>query len=141
MDDTQADRAQAQLRAGVYGRLSETYDAAESVPTQLDRGTDHARRRGWAVVATFKDDGYSAFKEITRDGFGELIAAIQGGRVDVVIVRDIDRLTRNLTDWNAFEKACVRHGVRLSAYTGGGPAPPQRPGAYYRRVATPAARR
>jgi DNA invertase Pin-like site-specific DNA recombinase len=39
--------------------------------------------------------------------------------VDVVIVRDIDRLTRNLTDWNAFEKACVRHGVRLSAYTGG----------------------
>jgi hypothetical protein len=37
----------------------------------------------------------------------------------VVIVREIDRLTRNLTDWNAFEKACVRRGVRLSAYTGG----------------------
>ena len=98
MNDTQADRAQAQLRAGVYGRLSETYDAAESVPTQLDRGTGHAARRGWTVVATFKDDGYSAFKEITRDGFGKLIAAIEGGQVDVVIVRDIDRLTRNLTD-------------------------------------------
>ena len=68
IDDTQADRAEAQLRAGVYGRLSETYDAAESVPTQLDRGTDHAARRGWTVMATFKDDGYSAFKEITRDG-------------------------------------------------------------------------
>ncbi len=39
--------------------------------------------------------------------------------VDVVIVRDIDRPTRNLTDWNAFEKVCVRHSVRLSAYTGG----------------------
>jgi hypothetical protein len=24
-------------------------------------------------IATFKDDGYSAFKEVTRDGFGELI--------------------------------------------------------------------
>ena len=79
MDDTQADRAEAQLRAGVYGRLSETYDAAESVPTQLERGAGHARRRGWTVVATFKDDGYSAFKEITRDGFGELIAAIEAG--------------------------------------------------------------
>jgi Resolvase, N terminal domain len=75
--------------------------------------------RGWAVTATFKDDGFSGFKEITRDGFGELIAAIEAGAVDVVIVRDIDRLTRNLTDWNAFEKACVRHGVRLSAYTQG----------------------
>jgi hypothetical protein len=33
------------------------------------------------VVATFKDDGYSAFKEVTRDGFGELIAAIETGQV------------------------------------------------------------
>ena len=48
-----------------------------------------------------------------------LIAAIEAATVNVVIVRDIDRLTRNLTDWNAFEKACVRHRVRLSAYTGG----------------------
>ena len=119
MSTTQADRAKAKLRAGVYARLSETYDAAESVPTQLERGTEHAQRRDWQVVATFKDDGYSAFKEITRDGFGELIAAIEADQVDVVIVRDIDRLTRNLTDWNAFEKACVRHRVRLSAYTGG----------------------
>ena len=51
-------------------------------------------------MATFKDDGYSAFKEITRDGFRELVAAIEVGQVDVIIVRDIDRLTRNLSDWN-----------------------------------------
>src|SRR5260370_3667429 len=141
MDDMQADGAKAQLRAGVYGRLSETYDAAESVPTQLDRGTDHARRRGWTVVATFKDDGYSAFKEITRDGFGELIAAIEAGQVDVVIVRDIDRRTRNLTDWNAFEKACVRHGVRLSAYTGGDLDLSTPEGAYYGGMETLRAKR
>ena len=122
-------------------RLSETYDAAESVPTQLDRGTDHARRRGWTVTATFKDDGFSGFKEITRDGFGELIAAIEAGAVDVVIVRDIDRLTRNLTDWNAFEKACVRHGVRLSAYTGGDLDLSTAEGAYYGGMETLRARR
>jgi hypothetical protein len=73
VDDTQADRAEAQLRGGVYGRLRETYDAAESVPTQIERGAGHMARRGWTVVATFKDDGHSAFKEITWDGFGDLI--------------------------------------------------------------------
>ena len=88
----------------MYARLSETYDTAESVPTQLERGSEHATRRGWTVAATFKDDGYFGFKEITRDGFGELIAAIEAGQVNVVIVRDIDRLTRNLTDWNAHMK-------------------------------------
>ena len=92
-------------------------------------------------MATFKDDGYSAFKEITRDGFGELIAAIEAGAVDVVIVRDIDRLTRNLTDWNAFEKACVRHGVRLSAYTGGDLDLSTAEGAYYGGMETLRARR
>ena len=109
MNDTQADWAKAQLRAGVYARLSETYDAAESVPTQHERGTGHAQRRGWTVAAAFKDDGYSAFKEITRDGFAELIAAIEAGQVDVVIARDIDRLTRNLPDWNARsrKRACA----------------------------------
>jgi DNA invertase Pin-like site-specific DNA recombinase len=31
-----------------------------------------------------------------------LIAAIEAGQVDVVIVRDVDRLSRNLIGWNAF---------------------------------------
>ena len=125
----------------MYARLSETYDAAESVPTQLERGTGHATRRGWTVAATFKDDGYSGFKEITRDGFAELIAAIEAGGVDVVIVRDIDRLTRNLTDWNAFEKACVRHRVRLSAYAGGDLDLSTPEGAYYGGMETLRAKR
>jgi hypothetical protein len=52
----------------VYGRLSETYDAAESVATQIERGTGHAARRGWTVAATFKDDGYSAFRKSPGTG-------------------------------------------------------------------------
>ena len=61
--------------------------------------------------------------------------------MDVVIVRDIDRLTRNLTDWNAFEKVCVRHGVRLSAYTGGDLDLSTAEGAYYGGMETLRARR
>jgi DNA invertase Pin-like site-specific DNA recombinase len=71
----------------------------------------------------------------------ELIAAIEAGQVDVVIVRDIDRLTRNLTDWNAFEKACVRHGVQLSAYADGDLDLSTAKGAYYGGIETLRARR
>jgi site-specific DNA recombinase len=141
MGDTTLSGTERQLRAGVYGRLSETYDAAESVPTQLERGGAHAERRGWLVAARFKDDGYSAFKEITRDGFGALIEAIERGQIDVVIVRDIDRLTRNLTDWNQFEKACVRHGVLLSPYTGADLDLSTPEGAYYGGMETLRAKR
>ena len=46
MGNVQIDRAQAQLRLGVCARLSETYDAAKSVPTQIERGTEHATLDG-----------------------------------------------------------------------------------------------
>lgn len=91
----------------MYARLSETYDAAESVPTQLANADRHAERRGWRWVARFKDDGYSAVKEIRRDDFVNLIEAIERDEIDVVIIRDVDRLTRNLPDWSRFEKAAV----------------------------------
>ena len=35
------------------------------MPTQLANCDKHAERRGWQVVVRFKDDGYSAFKEIS----------------------------------------------------------------------------
>jgi hypothetical protein len=127
-----------QLRAGIYARLSETYDAAESVPTQLANGERHAERRGWVVAGRFKDDGFSAYKGIARDDFVRLVGAIEAGDLDVVIVRDVDWLTRNLTDWNRFEKACVRHGVLLSPYTGGDLDLSTPEGAYYGGMETPA---
>ena len=66
------------------------------------------------MVARFKDDGYSAFKEIKRDDFVRLIEAIERDEIDVVIIRDVDSLTRNLPDWSRFEKAAVEHRVLLS---------------------------
>ena len=74
MDDAQTDRAQAQLRGHI-------------------RSSERDLRR----VATFKDDGHSAVQGNHPRWFGELIAAIEVGQVDVFIVRDIDRLARNLT--------------------------------------------
>ncbi len=141
MDGTPQDTRKPQLRAATYARLSETYDAAESVPTQLANADKHAERRGWQVVARFKDDGYSAFKEIRRDDFVNLIEAIERDEIDVVIVRDVDRLTRNLPDWSRFEKAAIEHRVMLSAYAGGDLDLSTPEGSYYGGMETLRAKR
>lgn len=125
----------------MYARLSETYDAAESVPTQLANGDRHAARRGWRVVARLKDDGYSAFKEIRRDDFVKLIEMIERDAVDVVVIRDVDRLTRNLPDWTRFEKAAIAHRVTLSMYSGGDLDLSTPEGAYYGGMETLRAKR
>ncbi len=141
MDSTHGESTKPQLRAASYARLSETYDEAESVPTQLANADRHAERRGWRVVARFKDDGYSAFKEIKRDDFVNLIEAIERDEIDVVIVRDVDRLTRNLPDWSRFEKAAIEHRVILSAYAGGDLDLSTPEGAYYGGMETLRAKR
>ena len=50
MNVTPQDDAGQALRAAVYARLSETYDAAESVPTQLSNAERHAARRMLAGI-------------------------------------------------------------------------------------------
>jgi site-specific DNA recombinase len=141
MDATPQQSTEPPLRAALYARLSETYDAAESVPTQLANADRHAARRGWRVVARLKDDGYSAFKEIRRDDFVNLIEMIERDEIDVVIIRDVDRLTRNLPDWSRFEKAAIEHRVILSAYSGGDLDLSTPEGAYYGGMETLRAKR
>jgi hypothetical protein len=51
MDGASQQGAQPPLWAVLYTRLNETYDAAESVPTQLANADRHAPRRGWRVMA------------------------------------------------------------------------------------------
>src|SRR5580704_19288974 len=46
MDASHQDTTKPRLRAATYARLSETYDAAESVPTQPANADRHAARRG-----------------------------------------------------------------------------------------------
>jgi hypothetical protein len=48
MDASHQDTTKPRLRAATYARLSETYDAAESVPTQPANADRHAARRGAA---------------------------------------------------------------------------------------------
>jgi site-specific DNA recombinase len=141
MDASPKQSTEPQLRAALYARLSETYDAAESVPTQLVNADKHAARRSWRVVARLKDDGFSAFKEIRRDDFVNLIEMIERDEIDVVIVRDVDRLTRNLPDWSRFEKAAIEHRVILSAYAGGDLDLSTPEGAYYGGMETLRAKR
>jgi hypothetical protein len=88
----------------------------KSRPTQLANAERHAERRGWKVVARFKDDGYSAFKEIRRDDFVNLIGVIEQDEVDVVIVRDIDRLTAptaNRKDISARTQCDASHDAKV----------------------------
>src|SRR5437016_5281740 len=57
------------------------------------------RNEGWVLVRTRYDDGGFSGGNLERPALQNLIADIRAGRIDIVVVYKVDRLTRSLADF------------------------------------------
>jgi len=57
------------------------------------------RHEGWVVARAHYDDGGFSGGNMERPALQRLLADIRGGRIDVVVVYKVDRLTRSLADF------------------------------------------
>src|SRR5437870_6998317 len=57
------------------------------------------RHEGWALARTRYDDGGFSGGNIERPALQLLLADIRAGRIDIVVVYKVDRLTRSLADF------------------------------------------
>lgn len=112
------------MRVGIYARVSsEDQRDRGTVASQLSTLPAFAAARGWTIVGTFTDDGKSADtgKLEARKGLAALHAAATRGELDIVLVVDLDRLTRS-ADW--IERGQVygplqRAGVKIAVSSTG----------------------
>tara|TARA_R110002072_G_scaffold28296_15_gene91110 strand:+ start:4540 stop:6186 length:1647 start_codon:yes stop_codon:yes gene_type:complete len=101
---------------GLYGRVSSQRQALVidgGLDTQfslMERQVslwDDSKPDGWKIVDRYREEGKSG-KNLERPEFKRLMADIQAGRIDTVVVQKIDRITRSLRDfydlWEAFEQ-------------------------------------
>ena len=79
----------------------------------------HHQTRGWQVVDGVVDKHKSAFKKVERKRFEALLAAADAGKIDAIITRHQDRLTRHPETYGRLLEICVRHGIFIHLYTGG----------------------
>jgi len=75
------------------------------------------RSEGWKPITTRYDDGGWSGGNMERPGLQRLLDDINGGRVDVVVVYKIDRLTRSLADFAKIVEIFDRHGASFVAVT------------------------
>src|SRR5262245_1143082 len=57
------------------------------------------RHEGWALARTRYDDGGFSGGNMERPGLRRLLADLRAGRIDIVVVYKVDRLTRSLADF------------------------------------------
>jgi len=91
--------ARSSVRAVGYARISIDSDASTSLERQTIDIQQCAARQGWELVDVISDPGLSATKtRLNRPGIHTIQGMINRREIDVVIVRSIDRLARNVID-------------------------------------------
>jgi site-specific DNA recombinase len=95
----------AGVRCAVYTRKS-SEDGLEQAFNSLDAQREACeayilsqRHEGWTLVRTAYDDGGFSGGTMERPGLKRLLADVEAGRVDVIVVYKVDRLTRALSDF------------------------------------------
>ena len=93
------------MRCAVYTRKS-TEDGLlqefNSLDAQYEACAAYAlsqRHEGWTVVPERYDDGGFSGGNMQRPGLVRLLADVAAGKVDIILVYKIDRLTRSLADF------------------------------------------
>ncbi len=75
------------------------------------------KQEGWVLVPDFYDDGGISGGTLERPALQQLLADIQAGLVDVVVVYKIDRLSRSLMDFAKLVDIFDRHNVTFVSVT------------------------
>jgi site-specific DNA recombinase len=111
------------LRCAIYTRKS-TEEGLEQEFNSLHAQRDACeayiasqRSEGWVLVRDQYDDGGVSGGTLERPGLKRLLADIEEGLVDVVVVYKIDRLSRSLMDFSKLVEVFDRNGVTFVSVT------------------------
>ena len=107
---------------GIYCRLSNDDERdGESVSIENQRLllTQYVHDRGWNLIDTYIDDGYSG-TNFNRPGVQRLIADAEAKRINVIIVKDLSRFGRNVVQFGHYtEDVFPAVGCRFIAINNG----------------------
>ena len=116
-------RSARRARCAIYTRKS-SEEGLEQAFNSLDAQREACaafilsqKHEGWMVLPTLYDDGGFSGGTIDRPALKRLLGDIGAGRVDVVVVYKIDRLTRSLLDFAKIVEAFDARGVSFVSIT------------------------
>lgn len=111
------------VRCAIYTRKSSEEGLEQefnSLDAQREAGEAYIKSQqheGWICVPSAYDDGGFTGANMDRPGLRRLMADIEAGKVDCVVVYKVDRLSRSLLDFARIMEAFDRHKVAFVSVT------------------------
>ncbi len=111
------------LRCAIYTRksseegLEQSFNSLDAQYEACEAYITSQRHEGWRLQPARYDDGGYSGGHLQRPGLQQLLADIKAGKVDLVVVYKIDRLTRSLTDFSRMVEVFDQHKVSFVSVT------------------------
>jgi DNA invertase Pin-like site-specific DNA recombinase len=111
------------LRCAIYTRksseegLEQEFNSLHAQREACEAYIASQKSEGWALVRDQYDDGGISGGTLERPGLKQLLADIEDGLIDVVVVYKIDRLSRSLMDFSKLVEVFDRNGVTFVSVT------------------------
>ena len=110
-------------RCAIYTRKSHELDAEQDFNTldaQREAGENYIasqKAKGWVCLAEHYDDGGFSGGNLNRPALQRLMEDIRAGRVDIVVVYKLDRLSRSLVNFGELQDFFEQYGVSFVSVT------------------------
>ena len=121
--DNKSRRGNTKSRCAIYTRKS-TDEGLDQAFNSLDAQREACaafilsqKHEGWSALPVAYDDGGYSGGTMERPALQRLMADIDAGQVDVVVVYKVDRLTRALSDFAKLVEVFDRHDVSFVSIT------------------------
>ena len=111
------------LRCAIYTRkssdegLDQSFNSLHAQREACEAYILSQAGEGWSGLRDEYDDGGFSGGSMDRPGLKRLLADIEAGRIDIVVVYKVDRLTRSLTDFARIVEAFDARGVSFVSVT------------------------
>ena len=111
------------FRCAIYTRKSTEHNldlAFNSLDAQREACEAYIKSQsheGWRLIPDRYDDGGLSGASLDRPAVQSLLADVSAGKINIVVVYKVDRLTRSLADFAKLVELFDRHGVSFVSVT------------------------
>jgi site-specific DNA recombinase len=106
------------VRAAVYIRVSKLKRELADAQRQQPPCERFIADQGWQLTKVYLEDGVSAWRQVRRDAFEQLLADVRAGKVDAIVSWQMDRLLRRVEDASALLAIAKLHGTIIANVDG-----------------------
>jgi site-specific DNA recombinase len=123
MKQARSTKITPKVRCAVYTRksseegLEQEFNSLDAQREACEAYVASQRPEGWILIHDHYDDGGYSGGTLERPGLKRLLADIEQGRIDVVVVYKIDRLSRSLMDFAKLVESFERNNVTFVSVT------------------------